>query len=124
MYDFENYTLESMFIKGRDDAYLYKGNASESMINYLKYTTSPGLIKAKISNYIMGYKLGLLEHTYKSIGLNVEFDRNDLKLYLINKRKKIEVIREEVKKNLINLSLEITNEYIERIINNDKCSTI
>lgn len=124
MYDFENYTVENMFIKGRDDAFLYKGNTSESITNYLKYIDNVSLIKAKVSNYIMGYKIGMLELTYKSLGLNVEFDRKDLKLYLIKKNKKYEILTIDVKKSLIDISLEITNKYIERMIKNDKCSTL
>lgn len=124
MYDFENYTIENMFIKGRDDAFLYKGNASESITDYLKYIDNVSLIKAKVSNYIMGYKIGMLELTYKSLGLNVEFDRKDLKLYLIKKNKKYEILTIDVKKSLIDISLELTNKYIERMIKNDKCSTL
>ncbi len=116
MYDFENYTLEEMYAKGRDDAFLYRGNATQSIIEYLSYIEKPGLIKAKMANYIMGYKLGVIELNYKSIGFPVEFDRKELKLYVISKRKKIEVLIPELKDALRSLSLRMADEAVESII--------
>lgn len=120
MYDFENYTLEDMYVKGRDDAFLYKGNATQSIIEYLSFVEKPGLIKAKMSNYVMGYKLGIIELNYKSMGFPVEFDRKELKLYVISKKKKIEVLTPELKEALRTLSLDIANQEVESVMKNDK----
>lgn len=120
MYDFENYTLEDMYVKGRDDAFLYKGNATQSIIEYLSFVEKPGLIKAKMANYVMGYKLGIIELNYKSMGFPVEFDRKELKLYVISKKKKIEVLTPELKEALRTLSLDIANQEVESVIKNDK----
>lgn len=120
MYDFENYTLEDMYVKGRDDAFLYKGNATQSIIEYLSFVEKPGLIKAKMSNYVMGYKLGIIELNYKSMGFPVEFDRRELKLYVISKKKKIEVLTPELKEALRTLSLDIANQEVESVMKNDK----
>ena len=124
MYDFENYTLEDMYVKGRDDAFLYRGNASKSIIEYLSYIDKPGLIKAKISNYIMGYKIGIIELNYKNMGFKVEFDRKDLKLYIVDKKKKVEVFTPELKESIRQLALTKAEEEMKGIIKDDKCCTI
>ncbi len=124
MFDYENYTLEEMYTKGRDDAFLYKGNAFTSIAQYLFFKEKPGLIKAKIANYIAGYKLGIIELNYKNMGFKVEFDRKELKLYCINNKKKIEVLSPELKEILRNLAQEFAEEEVGRMLNNDKCSTL
>lgn len=124
MYDFENYTLKEMYLKGRDDAFFYKGNGTLSLIQYLSFNQKPGLIKAKMANYIMGYKIGVIELNYKSIGFPIEFDREELVLYFVNKKKKVEVLIPELKETLRLISLDIADKEVDNIIKNDKHSTL
>lgn len=124
MFDYENYTLEDMYIKGRDDAFFYRGNATMTITQYLFFKEKPSLIKAKISNYIVGYKLGIIELNFKNMGFNVEFNRNDLKLYYLNKKEKVEVLNPKLKEALRNLSLKLADEEVERILNESKCRSV